>query len=91
MIYEHRLPETTSIPEWYQEITGAIYNRMAVVIRKTTLKKNREQIKLAARVLVDGIHGVCMGQLNDNMSSIEENEQAVLLLVRNFVRGWTSS
>jgi len=91
MVFEHRLPAQTMLPEWYLEKIEAIYEKIETLITQIAPNQGEKRIKQAARVLISGIQGICTWQLSSNISAKEDNEEAVALLVRNFMRGWTTS
>lgn len=91
MVFEHRLPAQTMLPEWYLEKIEAIYEKIETLITQIAPNQDEKRIKQAARVLINGIQGICTWQLSSNINSKEDNEEAVALLVRNFMRGWMTS
>jgi hypothetical protein len=51
-----------------------------------------EHRKLAARALWCGVHGICVLSVTgkQDKAEIKEIEEMIVLLVRNFMRGWVA-
>lgn len=92
MIFEHRLAEDESLPDWYQEKIDSIFSLIETQFSRLSGNHNEEQITLAARSLWSGVHGVCTLSLTGKISLLgtDNTEQAVTLLVNNFIKGWES-
>jgi AcrR family transcriptional regulator len=93
MIFEHRLPEGLAAPLWYQQKIEDAFLRLEGQFKRLTPSCPDIQTHRAARALWGGIHGICVLSLNDRMNSLDiyDIENNVVLLVRNFVIGWTHS
>jgi len=90
MIFDHRLADAESAPEWYQQKVDAIFSLVELQFRQLSTSHNDEQNKLAARALWSGVHGICILSLSGKMDLLGINniESAVLILVENFIKGW---
>ncbi|MEQ1530946.1 MAG: TetR/AcrR family transcriptional regulator [Methylococcales bacterium] len=90
MIFEHRLPEGTTTPDWYQLKVEEAFQRVETQFKRLTPSCSQAQIARAARALWGGIHGICALSLNEKLNSLDiyDVESNVVLLVRNFVQGW---
>jgi hypothetical protein len=57
---------------------------------RLTPQCDEAQRKRAARALWGGIHGICELSLTGRMDlvGVHDVEESVVLLVRNFIRGW---
>lgn len=90
MIFEHRLPDGTKTPEWYQEKINNLFNPLEKQIKRLAPKATERQTIRASRALWSGIHGICIlsvtGKLD--MVGVEDVEETIVLLVENFMRGW---
>jgi AcrR family transcriptional regulator len=92
MIFQHRLPEQTEIPDWYQEKIDQVFRKMEAQFARLTPQYNEAQRKRAARALWGGIHGICELSLTGRMDlvGVHDVEESIVLLVRNFIRGWAA-
>lgn len=90
MIFEHRLAENESVPQWYQEKIDAVFNLVEIEFKRIAKSQSDEQNKLAARALWGGVHGICTLSLSGKLDLLGASsiENSVLLLVQNFMRGW---
>ncbi|MSP28165.1 MAG: TetR/AcrR family transcriptional regulator [Methylococcales bacterium] len=75
MIFTPHPPEAEPLPDWYQAQLNTIFQQFA---------PHFPQSPQAIQALWQGIHGICL------LSSNDEVETAVLLLLRIFLRGWQS-
>lgn len=92
MIFEHRLPEQAEIPSWYQEKVDHVFRKMEAQFARLAPQCDESQRKRAARALWGGIHGICELSLTGKLDVVGVNgvEEIVVLLVRNFIRGWVA-
>jgi AcrR family transcriptional regulator len=90
MIFQQRLPEQTEIPDWYQAKIDQVFREMEAQFVRLTPQCDEAQRKRAARALWGGIHGICELSLTGRMDlvGVHDVEESVVLLVRNFIRGW---
>lgn len=91
MIFEHRLPDGVATPHWYQHKVEEAFLRLESQFKRLTPNCSDTQIHRAARALWGGIHGICALSLSGRTNSLDiyDIEGNVILLVRNFVQGWT--
>ncbi len=73
----------------YQEIIELFAKKFAALVPKCSANQNEQ----AARSLWYGVHGICVLSLSKEMqeSSLNDAENAVKLLVENFIEGWTDA
>lgn len=92
MIFEHRLPEQAEVPDWYQAKIDQVFRKMETQFARLAPQCDEAQRKRAARALWGGIHGICelslIGKLD--LVGVHNVEESVVLLVRNFIRGWVA-
>ncbi|MDD5580628.1 MAG: TetR/AcrR family transcriptional regulator [Methylobacter sp.] len=90
LIFEHRLPEDMEVPGWYQEKINHVFGRFEMQFARLAPGYSEAQNKQAARALWGGIHGICVLSLTGKLDIVGVNdvEGSVVLLVRNFIRGW---
>jgi AcrR family transcriptional regulator len=89
-IFDYRLPSDTEIPDWYQEKVDNVFAPVKLLFAEIVPELSEEQRNSAARSLWCGIHGICVLSLTDrlNKGGIDNVEEMIVLLVRNFMRGW---
>lgn len=92
-VFACRLPADTAIPDGYQEKLDKLFAPVEARFAKLAPRLAEEQRRRAARALWSGVHGICMLSLigGPDDAVLEETEAAVVLLVRNFMRGWAAS
>ncbi|WP_442497615.1 TetR/AcrR family transcriptional regulator [Methylobacter sp. sgz302048] len=92
MIFQQRLPEQAEIPDWYQAKIDQVFREMEAQFARLTPQCDEGQRKRAARALWGGIHGICELSLTGRMDlvGVHDVEESVVLLVRNFIRGWVA-
>ncbi len=93
MIFEHRLAENEQVPEWFQIKIDSVFSLIESQFNRLTSSYSEEKNKLAARSLWSGIHGICTLSLSGKIDLLGTNhtEDAVELLVDNFIKGWVSN
>lgn len=93
MIFEHRLPEAEAIPEWYAERVLALIEKVEVQCRRLASHRSEAEIRLAARTLWSGVHGVCILALTGKLAVLgtDDVERSVDSLVINYIQGWLAS
>lgn len=90
IIFDTDLQHSDELPDWYREKIELIFAPIEVLFRQLTPERGEEQVRLAARALWCGVHGVCVLSLNGNLgrAGVENAETAVRVLVDSFIRGW---
>lgn len=90
MIFTHRLPEHVALPDWYQSRVDDLFSKVGELFSKLKPEQSPREIKLAARALWSGIHGICILSLNGKLDAVgvKDVENSVILLVDCFIRGW---
>ena len=92
MVFEHHLAENATVPDWYQKKVDGIFGLIEFQFERLSTSHNEEQRKMAARTLWSGVHGICTLSLTGKMDLLGSNNmnEAVVLLVENFIKGWKS-
>lgn len=90
MIFEHRLPKDVEVPEWYRVKVEHVFSRFEAQFAKLAPGCADAEQKRVARALWGGIHGISILSLSGKLDivGVEDVEESVVLLVRNFIRGW---
>lgn len=93
MIFETRTGDESEIPGWYQERILSLFKGVERQFEKMRPNLKEESIRMAARALWSGVHGICIlaqtGKLD--VVGIENVERASNLLCENFIAGWIRS
>jgi AcrR family transcriptional regulator len=92
IIFEPVSSNQQPLPDWYQAKITQIFAPLEALFQQLKPEYSAEQAALAARTLWGGVHGVCMLSLQGNLSraGLVDTEDAVGLLVDNFIQGWKS-
>jgi AcrR family transcriptional regulator len=79
------------INESYQQKLNNIYSPIEGQLKQIAPNCSLQQSKQAARALWFGIHGICSLSLMGNLDNVAINdvENSIVLLVENFIGGWT--
>jgi AcrR family transcriptional regulator len=87
LIFEHRLPENTEIPDWYQNKVDNIYGKFEEQLASLIPELSTAQRRQAALVFFGGIHGMCVLMLTTQIGGLDDNdlEQSVILLTRRLI------
>jgi AcrR family transcriptional regulator len=80
-------------PEWYRQKISLIFSMLETQFALLAPNCSTQQSRLAAHALWSGVHGICTLSLTKEQDArdIQDTEDAVLLLVENFISGWVSS
>ena len=92
MIIEYPLSADAEIPGWYQEKFDNVFAPVEARFAELAPECSQEQRTRAARALWSGVHGICALSLTGkrDKACIDEIENTIDVLVRNFMRGWAS-
>lgn len=85
--------QDTQLPEWYRQKINLIFGLLETQFALLAPNCSTQQSKQAARVLWSGVHGICTLSLTDKLdiAGFDDIENAIKLLVENFIKGWVSS
>ena len=89
-VFDYRWPADAEMPGWYQEKIDAVFAQLEARFAQLLPELAEADRKRAARALWCGVHGVCALSLIEpqDKAGIKEVEATLVLLVRNFMRGW---
>ena len=90
--FEYPLPTDAEIPDWYQEKVDNVFATVQARFTELAPELSEDHGKRAARALWCGVHGICMLSLTgkQDKAGINDIEETIVLLVRNFMRGWVA-
>jgi AcrR family transcriptional regulator len=91
-VFEYRLQTDTEIPDWYQEKVENVFAPVEARFAELAPELPDDYRKQAARALWGGVHGICVLSVTgkQDKTGIKDVEEMLVLLVRNFVRGWVA-
>jgi AcrR family transcriptional regulator len=92
MILDYRLPADAEIPGWYQKKLDSVFAPVEARFAELAPELAEDHSKRAARALWRGVHGICVLSLTgkQDKAGIKDVEEMIVLLVRNFMRGWVA-
>ena len=92
-VFDYRRPASAEIPGWYQEKIDSVFAKVEARFARLAPELADADRKRAARALWCGVHGICVLSLTkpQDKAEIQDVEAMLVLLVRNFMRGWVSS
>ena len=91
-IFDYRLPADAETPDWYQEKVDHVFAPVEARFAELAPNLSINHRNRAARALLSGVHGICVLSVTgkQNKAGINETEETIVLLVRNFMRGWVA-
>ena len=92
-VFDYRGSTGAEIPDWYQEKIDTIFAQVEAQFAQRVPELADADRKRAARALWCGVHGICVLSLTEPQAKVDikEVEATLVLLVRNFMRGWVVS
>lgn len=89
VLFEHHLPPSTPVPDWYQAKLDALMLRVERVLRPIMPGAEDAAIARSARVLWASVHGITSLATTDKLSNVTmESAQALMDdLVQNYIAG----
>ncbi len=87
MVFDHRLPESVEVPEWYQRKVDrlhSIFEAQFALLQPILTSSQRKQTALA---FLGGIHGICVFMLTTHLGGLKEKDmkESAALLAKRFV------
>lgn len=83
LLFEHRLSEGRSAPDWFQEKIDGLMRRIEIAIGPLSGSDDPESAALSARVLWAGVHGITSLSAAGKLANI--TDEATKTLVRDLV------
>ncbi len=69
LLYEHRMQDDTSLPDWFEARIQSIFTLVETQLRPLAPWREPSDVRLAARALWSGVHGICVLSLSDKLNS----------------------
>jgi AcrR family transcriptional regulator len=90
MIFEHRLSDGRSVPEWYREKIARMFAMVEEALRPLAKQRTQQDITQAARVIWGGVHGICILALTDNLgiAGVDSVRELTRSLISNYLEGF---
>ena len=90
MVFEHRLPEGSEMPEWLQRKVTRMFALVEGCLEPLAGHHSATEIAQAARALWSGVHGICIlaitGKLN--VAGVDSVQELTGCLIGNFLDGF---
>ena len=89
-LFEHRLAPRQALPAWYRQRINALFAPVEEVMVRLGPDRPQRQVRLAARALWSGVHGVCLLARDGKMGAtgIGSAQAAVDALLGYFLDGY---
>lgn len=89
LIFDHRLPYEDT-PAWFQAKVQQGFAMVEGLLAEVAQGHSKKEIKLAARALWGGVHGVCMLALTGNLVETEQGSTRKLVdsLIECYLKGF---
>jgi len=89
LLFEHHLPSSAAIPDWYQAKLDGLLQRVEDAIRPLFERADPATLGRTARVLWAGVHGIASLSTSDKLSTITSESAHVLVeeLVTSYING----
>ncbi len=94
LVFEHRLPEGSEVPAWYQKKLDNVYGKFEAQFAVISPELTSSQCRQTALAFLGGVHGVCSLMLTTQLAGLNDNdlEESVILLIRRFIHdGWMNA
>ncbi|MCG8392453.1 MAG: TetR/AcrR family transcriptional regulator [Pseudomonadales bacterium] len=90
MVFMHRMQNAAPVPDWYQQKTAALFDRVERQMAGLATDHDPAQIHLAARTLWSGVHGIAVLAAQDKLVVAGDvDEQAMLeSLLEHYLNSW---
>lgn len=93
LIFEHRLPEDQSLPEWYSKKIVRIFAVVEATLKPLAPHRSESELEQAARALWAGVHGICILGITQKLGNVGEVSVLDLAtsLMENYLSGFTNT
>ena len=92
-IFECPLSANAEIPGWYREKVDKVLAPVQARFTELAPELSEDHRKRASKALWCGVHGICVFSLTgkQDKAGINDIEETIVFLVRNFMRGWVAN
>ena len=91
VVYEHRLPEGRSRPDWYYPSVFRLYGLIEEAIKPYFSARQKKRRLHTARVIWSAIHGISSLAVSGRFASVETPQGMANTLITNFVGGMSKA
>lgn len=93
LVFEHKLPAGTDIPDWMQNRINRLFSLVGNCLVGINASKQTEHIQLSANTLWASVHGITLLTVDDKLSLNMSNDPKVMLeeLLDNYLLSWKSA
>lgn len=90
MVYEHVMPEGETVPDWYHDKIVHIFEIVESALQPYQRSHSKDDIKLAARVIWSGVHGICILSMTRKLNLVGNDSDCQMLevLIGHFLTGF---
>jgi AcrR family transcriptional regulator len=93
LIFEHRLDETETLPDWQMSRINQLFERVKTELASINTQSNEQSLEEAARVIWSGVHGISFLAIEDKLFQPMNlaHEQLIESLIENYLHGWLNN
>lgn len=93
LIFEHRLDETETLPDWQMSRINQLFERVKTELASINTQNNEQSLEEAARVIWSGVHGISFLAIEDKLFQPMDlvHEHLVKSLIENYLHGWLNN
>lgn len=93
LVFEHKLPAGTDIPDWMQSRINRLFDLVSQCLEGMNPSKSVQQTQLSANTLWASVHGITLLTLDDKLSLNMTNDPKIMLsdLLDSYLLSWKSS
>jgi AcrR family transcriptional regulator len=90
LLFEHHIPATRSIPDWYRAKLEALMGKVEDALKPMANGLDADELRRSARVLWAGVHGISSLSAADKLPIISADDASVLMdnLVQTYLNGF---
>lgn len=90
LLFEHKLPAGTDIPDWMQRRINQLFELVVDCLVEMNDQRSQEEVRLSANTLWASVHGITLLTLDDKLSLNMNNDPKVMLteLLDNYLVSW---
>ncbi|QSA98213.1 TetR/AcrR family transcriptional regulator [Methylococcus sp. EFPC2] len=90
LLFRRRDQEMDNLPESYRGQVRALFERVEIQLRRLDGRQSEEDVRLAARALWSGVHGICTLAATESLevAGSDHVEKLAETLIACFLAGW---
>lgn len=89
LLFEHHIPVSQRLPDWYRQKLDALASKFEDVLRPLSKGLGEDEARRSARVLWSSVHGISSLAVADKLSIVSAEEAPVMMrnLVETYLAG----